>query len=116
MREGFFAVEIIEPPKCSQGHSLEWTWLAPAGGVDGSLNGTGNAVVLDGDIADCSRFAVWYRALVAEDQELVVFDESYSADLPLKNDTTEALLIATFAASSSTTPARPGQGRGKTKP
>jgi hypothetical protein len=98
LRERFSGIQITKPPQCSQGHALEWTWHAPGGQVDGSLDATANAVVLDGDIADCSRFAVWYRAFVPDTQELVIFDEGYSADLPLLSDTTQALLVATFAA------------------
>src|SRR5690349_12709564 len=86
-------VQVIDVSETSEAHCLEWTWLASNGPVDGSLDGARNTVALDGDIDDCAEFAVWFRGLVPETQELVFYDESYSANAMLGSTTTAKELI-----------------------
>ena len=85
--------EAIVTERTTGAHSLEWKL---ADSVEGSLDLSGNTVVLDGNILDCARFAVWYRRLVPVSQLLVFYDESYSADLELELATTVEELITPF--------------------
>lgn len=79
------------------GYSLEWTTPLAGRDVEGSLDITGRVVVLYADIADCAKFAVWFRRLVAGEQELLCYDEDYNVDVALDEDTTEADIVKAFS-------------------
>ncbi|MDP9070864.1 MAG: hypothetical protein M3N68_06195 [Actinomycetota bacterium] len=77
-------------------HSLEWTMTIDRWRVDGSLDKTGQTVHLDGDIDACAHLARWLREQVPPQQELVFYDEAFSADVALLPTTTEEDLVAPF--------------------
>jgi hypothetical protein len=81
----------------SQAHALEWTWSTPYGPVEGSLDVACTGVVLDGDIRPCAEFAIWLRSFAPQNQELVFYDEAYSAVVPLENETSTEELISRLA-------------------
>lgn len=80
----------------STAHALEWDWSTPDGPIEGSLNAARDCVVLDGDVERCAEFAVWFRSVVPPDQDLLFYDEGYSADVPLLMNTTAEALAAPF--------------------
>jgi hypothetical protein len=75
--------------------SLAWVMNTDGRRIDGYLFRNGH-LVLDGDIRDCSKFAVWYRQQVPQEIKLVFYDESYSADIELTLETTEQDVITSF--------------------
>lgn len=77
-------------------HSLEWTVTINEWRVDGSLDRTGQAIHLDGDIEACARLARWLREQIPPQQELVFYDEGFSADVALLPTTSEEELVAPF--------------------
>lgn len=74
-------------------YSLEWSLTIGDTPIEGMLDRNGRVVILDGDVADCAEFALWYRSIVPNDQELQFFDEGYSGDIEIKHDTTKQELI-----------------------
>ncbi len=89
-------VEIRAQEECSTAHRIEWTWPTPDGLVEGSLDVECTGVVVDGDVRHCAEFAVWFRTLVPKEQELLFYDEGYSADLLIFPESTAADLAAPF--------------------
>ena len=77
-------------------HSLEWTLTIDGLPVDGSLSRSGQAVHLDGDIDACARLARWLREQIPPQQELLFYDEGFSADVALLPTTSEEELVAPF--------------------
>lgn len=75
--------------------AVSWFMDAQGRGLDGCLFKNGH-LALDGDIRDCSNFAIWYRQQVPQQLKLVFYDDSYNADIALTNETTEQDIIATF--------------------
>ncbi len=110
-------VHVIDVSDAAVAHCLEWTWPARNGPVEGSLDAACSTVVLDGGIDDCAGFAVWFRALVQDVQELAFYDESYSASVTLRSQTTVEELSAPFVvydsgrAATGTASAAGGNGR-----
>lgn len=96
MQEYSPPVEFKVHGECSAGHYLEWTWLTPDGPVEGSLDIECTCVVVDGDVRRCAEFVVWFRTLVPKEQELVLYDEGYSADIMVTSESTAEDLAAPF--------------------
>lgn len=80
----------------SSNHQLEWSIKFQAHQLDGSLDRSGQAVHLDGDLGDCAAFAVWLRSEVGDAQPLVMYDESYSVDVALAPQTDQATIVDAF--------------------
>lgn len=51
---------------------------------------------MDGELNDCSKFAIWYRKQVPIESKLVMFDMGYNADIQLLYETSEQEIIQTF--------------------
>lgn len=69
---------------------LDWSvWMGEDRLLVGFMDSEGKAVALEGDLRDCAVFALWFRSLVPEDQELLFCDESYSGSIELTGETTE---------------------------
>lgn len=51
---------------------------------------------MDGDLGDCSKFAIWYRKQIPMELKLVMFDMGYNADIQLLTETTEQEITQTF--------------------
>jgi len=64
--------------------------------IEGSLERTGQCVVLDGNVRDCAKFALWFRSWLDCKYKLLFYDEAYSADVVLTLETTEHDIIKHF--------------------
>jgi hypothetical protein len=42
--------------------------------LEGALEKTGQAVILDGDVGDCARFSLWLRSLIAPEYPLFFYE------------------------------------------
>lgn len=80
----------------SSNHQLEWSIKFQDHRLEGSLDRSGQAVHLDGDIDDCAAFAVWLRSEVSDAQSLVMYDESYSVDIALEPQMDQATIVEVF--------------------
>jgi hypothetical protein len=75
--------------------SFSWFMKIQNRRLDGCLFSNGH-LSLDGDIEDCSKFAIWYRKQLPQGLRLVMYDESYNADLDLTNETSEKEIVDVF--------------------
>jgi hypothetical protein len=64
--------------------------------LEGSLERAGQCVVLDGDVRNCAKFALWLCSLLDSQHKLLFYDEAYSATVELGSETTEHDLIQYF--------------------
>ena len=87
-------IETIDNPQ--RYHSLEWEILIEDRLLIGSLDRTGQVIVLDGEISDVAKFAIWTRKQISNKYKLIFYDEGYSADLELCQNTSEAEIINAF--------------------
>jgi hypothetical protein len=96
-------VEIhpIENPQ--RAYSLEWIIPMESRNLEGALEKTGQAVILDGDVSDCARFSLWLRSLIDPKYPLFFYDEGYSADIELHQKTTQEQIVNLFASQVGTT-------------
>jgi hypothetical protein len=77
-------------------YTLEWDLEMDIGPLEGLLDSEAPAVVLTGDVRDCAAFALWLRSDVLPTCPLRFYDQEYTADLPLANDTTQEDIIAPY--------------------
>src|SRR5262245_6902430 len=77
-------------------HTLEWRIQLGDKQLEGSCDRTGQVIHLDGDIFNSAQFALWFRSIVPRQQPLVFYDEGYSADVNLTNDTTAEQITEPF--------------------
>ena len=89
-------VDLLTVANPASNHALEWSVTIEGSRVDGSLDRTGQAVHLEGDIDACARLARWLREQVPPHQELLFYDEGFSADVALLPTTGEEELVAPF--------------------
>jgi hypothetical protein len=80
----------------SRPYSLSFRIPIKNGFLEGSLERTEQCVVLDGDVQDCAKFALWLRSWVDHKYKLVFYDEAYSADVELSLETTAHDIIKRF--------------------
>jgi len=66
-------------------HALEWEIDMAHGSLKGALNRDGQALILDGAIEDCAEVALWFRALVPDEQPLLFYDEAFNEDVELRS-------------------------------
>ncbi|NER24953.1 MAG: hypothetical protein F6J96_30480 [Symploca sp. SIO1C2] len=78
-------------------YCLEWIIPIENRNLEGALERTGQAVVLDGDVSDCANFSLWLRSLISKKYPLFFYDEGYSADIELHQDTTQEQIVELFA-------------------
>lgn len=96
LRERYPGVVVEDRSARPDGPSVQWEQQLSNGWVTGSLDRELNTFVIDGDIRDCAAVALWLRTLVPSEQELVFYDEAYSADGELRAGTTAGNLTAAF--------------------
>jgi hypothetical protein len=77
-------------------HSIEWRIQLGEKQLEGSCDRTGQAIHLDGDLISSALFALWFRSIVPSQQSLVFYDEGYSADVNLTNDTSVEQITGPF--------------------
>lgn len=79
---------------------LEWAIKVPGKGqrLDGALHRDRQGISLDGYLADCAKFAVWFRSLVPQMQELVFYDQGYNGHVELQAQTRESEVMQPFLA------------------
>ena len=65
-------------------YSLEWIIFRESRNLEGALEETRQAVILDGDVADCANFSLWLRSFIELKYPLFFYDEGYSADIELQ--------------------------------
>ena len=73
-------------------------WVIGAGDdrVEGKLHRDGRSILLDGSIERCAAFAIWVRVFVPSEQELLFYDDEFSAEVRIEPDTTEEDLARAF--------------------
>ena len=86
----------IERLITSEHFSFKWEVQMSVGELEGRFFADGRGVVLDAELEDCATVALWFRSLVPSEQELWFYDESYSAHIDLRPDTTAATVAAAF--------------------
>jgi hypothetical protein len=79
-------------------YGLRWTLKMPYGPIEGALDRAGQTVVVDGDVQNAARFARWVRQEVPKRYALLFYDEGYSADVELTDDTSIDDLVRPFLA------------------
>jgi hypothetical protein len=87
-------IEIVNNPNSL--YILTWSMEINTYLLDGTLTKDRNVVYLDGDIRACAIFALWFRQQVPSEQKLIFYDEGYSCDIVLSQETSEVDLIQTF--------------------
>jgi hypothetical protein len=81
-------------------YSLEWELQVPTTGqrLDGALHRDGQGISLDGYIQNCAIFAIWFRSLVPQTQELVFYDQAYNFHVELQAQTAYSEIVQPFSA------------------
>ncbi|MBE2314956.1 hypothetical protein DVA67_003155 [Solirubrobacter sp. CPCC 204708] len=64
----------------------------------GHLMSDGQAVTLEGGLAESAEVAAWMREIVEPEQELLFYDEGYSFDVPLRPGITRDEIVAAVLA------------------
>ena len=89
-------IDIQPQDNPSRTYSLSFRIPLKNSSIEGSLERTGQCVVLDGDVQDCAKFALWLRSQVDRKYKLLFYDEAYSVDVALTLETTEYDIIKHF--------------------
>jgi len=89
-------IDIQPQDNPSRTYSLSFRIPLKNRSIEGSLERTGQCVVLDGDVRDCAKFALWFYSWFDRNDKLVFYDEAYSADVALSLETTEHDIIKRF--------------------
>jgi protease II len=79
-------IQPLDNPE--QTYSLSFRIPLQNSHLEGSLERTGQCIVLDGDVRDCAKFALWLRSQINRKYQLLFYDEAYSADIELSSETT----------------------------
>lgn len=95
LRERYPKISINEKTS-TNGPSLEWECICSHGPVNGLLDHDMNTVVIQGDVRDCADMATWLRRAVPAEQQLIFYDETYSADGQLTQKTSSRDIAAMF--------------------
>ena len=78
-------------------YAFDWKIDMAGGVVSGSYAKQGDTIVMEGDVADCARIALWYRSLVPSPQSLIFYDDNYSASVELRTETPAEEITKTFS-------------------
>jgi len=81
----------------ARSYSLSFRIPLKNSSIEGSLERTEQCVVLEGEIQDCAKFALWLRSWVDRQYTLLFYDDAYSADVELGIETTEQDIIKRFS-------------------
>lgn len=81
-------------------YSLEWVIKVPLIGhrLDCALHRDGQGISLDGYLEDCVRFAICFRSLVPQTQQLVFYEQGYNSHIELTEEATESEIMQPFLA------------------
>ncbi|MFJ4781287.1 hypothetical protein [Streptomyces sp. NPDC088762] len=77
----------------SEACSFRWTVETEEGPVEAYLHEDGTCLYLDTSLTDAARLACLFRRFVPRDVELVLCDQGYNFDIPLRHDIDDAELI-----------------------
>ncbi len=89
-------IDIQPQDNPSRTYSLSFRIPLKNSSIEGSLERTRQCVVLDGDVRNCAKFALWFRSWLDRKYKLLFYDEAYSADVELSLETTEHDIIKHF--------------------
>jgi hypothetical protein len=103
LKSQWHEVEICPIQNPQREYSLEWIIPMESRNLEGALEKTGQAVILDGDVADCAKFSLWLRSLIDPKYPLFFYDEGYSADIELHQKTTQEQIVNLFVRQVETT-------------
>jgi len=78
-------------------YAFDWQINMVGGVVSGSYSKQGDTIVMEGDVFDCARIALWYRSLVPAQQSLIFYDEIYSASVELRMETPAEEITKAFS-------------------
>ena len=78
-------------------YAFDWKIDMAGGVVSGSYAKRGDTIVMEGDVFDCARIALWYRKLVPPQQSLIFYDEIYSASVELRTETPPEQIMKAFS-------------------
>ncbi|MEC4984066.1 MAG: hypothetical protein SAJ37_01620 [Oscillatoria sp. PMC 1068.18] len=73
-------------------YALEWVILKGER-LDGALHRDGQGVSLDRSLKICASFAIWFRSLVPETQNLLFYDQGFNFQINLNLKTTKSEII-----------------------
>jgi hypothetical protein len=100
LKKKWSKIEIHSITNLDDFYSLEWTLQVPTTEerLDGALHRDGQGISLDGYIQDCAIFAIWFRSLVPQTQELLFYDQAYNFHVELQPQTIDSEIIQLFSA------------------
>ena len=78
-------------------YAFDWQIDMAGGTVSGAYAKQGDTIVMEGDVFDCARIALWYRRLVPPRQLLIFYDEIYSASIELRAETPAEEIMRAFS-------------------
>lgn len=99
LTERWPAADVRGPDTPDDPYPVRWT--IPTDGpipVEGALDAQGNGVTLDGDLPDVAGFARWLATIAGPQAGLHLYDEGYSAAIPVSPDTPLPALTDPFLA------------------
>lgn len=96
LRSQWQDVKIHYPDNPARHYALEWILQMPQMQLDCYLEKKQQVVILEGDIEDCAKFALWFRSQVSNQYKLLFYNEGYSSSVELDLNTTEEQLLKPF--------------------
>jgi hypothetical protein len=89
-------IEIGVRDNPQQVYQLEWIIPRENISLEGAFSQTRQCVALDGNVRHCAEFALWFRSLVDCQYKLFFYDQGYSADIELRQETTLEDIVNLF--------------------
>jgi hypothetical protein len=96
LKEKWSNIDIHTLDNPARAYSLSFRIPLENSSIEGSLERTGQCVVLEGDVQNCANFALWLRSWIDHKYKLLFYDEAYSADIELGMETTEYDIVKRF--------------------
>jgi len=84
LKRDWSVIEIINPSSPTPDRELAWVLDTGVGRLEGEQQENGQAQVLSGGPQAIARYATWWRTQVASDQELALYDETFSTVISLE--------------------------------
>ncbi|HTD57682.1 MAG TPA: hypothetical protein VK672_02205 [Solirubrobacteraceae bacterium] len=76
-----------------------WSYASPEGQLEGSQDRAGRVQYLNGPVSLIAEYALWWRHQVAEEQPLILYDESYTTVIPLTEGLSKEQVISALQGS-----------------
>ncbi|NET86902.1 MAG: hypothetical protein F6K45_02115 [Kamptonema sp. SIO1D9] len=92
LQEKWSEVKIRTVTNPDDYYALEWVILEGER-LDGALHRDGQGISLDGSLEFCASFAIWFRSLVPETQNLLFYDQGFNFYVDLHEETTKSEII-----------------------